>query len=132
MQFPEWAPEDLINYYKGFPELNNEYLIRDHQMIFRLLTRPEMEQVWAWVAKQDSIMPITSNGGIVGRFLNKLDEYGKTARVPASERANDFDEIFQLANKLSIKLQKYQNESHAFNQYTALISPTYDEQLIAT
>ena len=132
MNFPKWAPVGLVEYYNSFTELESLELINDKQMIFRLITRPEMESVWSWVEKQDMCLPLMSNGGMVGRFLNALESFEKTAKLPASERVQDFNEIQQLASQLYIKLDKYKGETHAFNQYAALIPECYDAFLVSS
>lgn len=132
MKFPKWAPQDVVDYYKGFPESDSPELLKDKEVIYRLITRPEMENVWAWVHEQNMCLPPMSNGGIVGMFLRALESFDNTAKIPASERAGDFIEIQQMAFQLYIKLEKYKNEYHAFNHYTSLIPECYDEFLISS
>ena len=131
MKFPTWSPADLIERYKFISEQNSPDSQKIKEIIFRLLTRPEMEKVWQWIYAQYMPLPIMVNGGVVGRFLYALDRFDKAGKYPASERSNDFDEIQRLAFKLSVKLNKYKDEMHIFNEYTALIPPSYDRLLIS-
>ena len=131
MKFPTWSPKELIEYYKYISEQNTPDRQKTKDIIYRLSTRPEMKKVWEWFMSKDMHFPIMANGGLIGKFINALTVFEQAAKVPTSERNKDFDEIQRLAFKLSVKLNKYKDEVHAFNQYTALIPYSYDSGLIS-
>lgn len=155
MIYPKWAPVELIDLLAtyeadianfdpnkfGIETLNSyawskghanwiEYekvLLFQKSALARLITRPEMESVWKWVAKQDFQLGLTTNGGLVGNFLNAFDIWYSTAQVPQSERNDDFKEIAKHARALSLKLQKYRGEKQPINSYMALLPTSFKD-----
>lgn len=95
----------------------------------RLLTRMEMIPIWEWVEMQNFSIQITANGGMIGNFLNKIEEWNKAAKQTRLERESDFKEIAHHAKSLSRLLKKYSGENQAFSTYSTLIPSDYDQQL---
>lgn len=133
MAFPEWAPDDLVDYYSELNKLGDEYpAAKEHQeIVYRLMTRPEMEKVWLWHSKSRPCVPPSANGGVVGSLLRAFEEFNSFAKASPSERVQDFAEIRKLASQLSVKLHKYRNERYAnITNYKRLIPEKYDSPLI--
>lgn len=128
MKFAEWAPKELVESYLNSVQSLEPQDQTKQKIIFRLLTRPEMQKVWQWVNSQAIPLSLNSRGGLIGTFFRALDRFDEAVKVPNSERERDFQEIHKLALNLSIKLSKYQHESHAFSAYTALIDSRYDDR----
>lgn len=156
MIYPKWAPIEVINLLTSYEsqitefcdnkfdveDLNtfawrkghinwveyNKVLIFKKDVLVRLVTRPEMESVWKWVAKQDFKLDITANGGLIGNFLKAIDIWYSTAQVPQSERNDDFKEISKHARLLSLKLQKYRGETQPINSYMALFPTSFKDK----
>ena len=129
MKIPRWAPSDLVIWYNSFENKDN----CDAQMLMRLITRPEMEEVWEWVSnqqKQQEALPLSANGGMVGYFFLNLEDYIRTARLPKSERQKDIQEIKNLSSKLSKILKKYKDELIIINNYSIVIPVERDDYLL--
>lgn len=130
MTFPEWAPKELVEYYKQLKVSGNPTFENDIEIINRLLTRPEMEKVWDWFNNQNMVLSLTANGGVVGRFLMRVDQWEAFEKSTVSDRKNDFKEMAGLAKKLSVKLKKYRNEYYAFNRYAPFIPEENHKQIL--
>lgn len=156
MKYPNWAPQELVDllplyeihkidfntvkidmvslnelaWKRGLTNWNEFEKLVDFQKaaIDRLITRPEMESVWKWVAKENFDFPLTSLGGLCGDFLMAVNTWYSTPQVPQTERNDDFKEIAKLARNLNVKLQKYHGDLQPINSYMTLFPTHFKEK----
>lgn len=100
MNFPEWAPRILIDHYRH-PDINRD----DKAILERLLTNPEMEDVWT--AFRDKFKGF--NGPPYVSFWSEVCRAYRdaTGDLPArSEQTSDRQEVEQLARRLAKVLRR--------------------------
>jgi hypothetical protein len=131
MKFPSWAPEDLVDFYLN-ELLPADSIYDDHKsIVLRLITRPEMEKVWAWFDEQKHLIPPSANGGVVGSLLRHYDLFKNTVKTTKSQRKEDLLEIKALSNRLKVLIHKYKDEPFlGLSDFNKLISHDYDLPLI--
>lgn len=126
MSFPIWAPITLVEWLEDYPndarfssatasERDGVPDLRD--MWLRLLTRPEMEAIWNFVAPRHSSLSLVANGGILGKINRDILGYGEARRVSPSEYMEEMNEIATLASALARKLRAYSGPSNRPNNY---------------
>lgn len=141
MQFPKWTPVALIECIADSQKFLNEecgtdfensipqhVLYRDTvtlrlQIVERLATRPEMEEIWKYLFSMEEYSEFLSEdglrkvGGLIAQIFRWLENFGSSLKITTKEYEEELLEISRLAEKLSIKLKKFCELNHLSNPF---------------
>lgn len=157
MQFPDWAPVDVVEFQSNFLESKNEFAAKgysndelelyakregfqcwrdfessielQYEVIQRLLTRPEMKNFWEWLSDQDVPIEHLANYGIIGQTMRSIRDWFTTRKATTTNRDEELKEIAKHARELARLLRKYQGERQPVNECSAIIPKSRDQQL---
>lgn len=121
MNFPNWAPLEIIDYLSELSEYRNGGALSDDEAAItlrfqeiwtRLVTRPEMEIVWRFLLTSNDrkiSLSLRTNGGLLASVNRVIQHYELNPKLSPKAYEEEMREIAKLAETLARKLKKFRN-----------------------